>query len=195
MARKLESLPPLILASASPRRLELLSRLPFKFTVVPSEAAEVHNEQLTAREVCMVNAYRKARYVAKRYPDHLVLGADTLVSLGTRLFGKPASVAQAQTMLAQLQGRTHEVVTGVCLIHLRSHHTRVFAETTWVTFKDLPDAVIKDYVQRVQTLDKAGAYAIQEFGDMLVAHVDGSYDNVVGLPTESLQRELRAWAQ
>ena len=195
MARKLESLPPLILASASPRRSELLSRLPFRFTVVPSDAPEVHNEQLTAREVCMINAYRKARYVAKRYPDHLVLGADTLVSLGTRLFGKPATVAEAKKMLAQLQGQTHEVVTGVCLLHLRLHHVRTFSETTWVTFKELPDAVIKDYVQRVKTLDKAGAYAIQEFGDMLVAQVDGSYDNVVGLPTESLQRELRAWAQ
>jgi septum formation protein len=193
MARKLESLPPMILASASPRRSELLSRLPFNFTVVPSDAPEVHNEQLTVREVCMINAYRKARYVAKRYPDHLVLGADTLVCMGTRLFGKPNNIREAQKMLAELQGQTHEVVTGVCLIHLRSHHIRTFAETTWVTFKDLPPKVIQDYVQRVKTTDKAGAYAIQEFGEMLVAQVEGSYNNVVGLPTETLQRELRSW--
>jgi septum formation protein len=194
MARKLETLPPVILASASPRRSELLSRLPVNFTVVPSAASEIHNEQLTVREVCMVNAYRKARYVAKRYPDHLVVGADTLVCMGTRLFGKPANVSEAKRMLAALKGQTHEVVTGVCLIHLRSHHVRTFAETTWVTFKDLPPNVIQDYVKRVKTLDKAGAYAIQEFGEMLVDQVDGSFDNVVGLPTEALQRELRAWA-
>src|SRR3954464_493525 len=118
MARKLESLPPLILASASPRRSELLSRLPFRFTVVPSDASEVHNEQLTVREICMVNAYRKARAVAKQYPDHLVLGADTLVCRGTRLYGKPTDLKEAQRMLRELQGHTHEVVTGVCLMHL-----------------------------------------------------------------------------
>jgi septum formation protein len=194
MARKLESLPPLILASASPRRSELLSRLPFRFTVVPSDAPEVHNEQLTVRETCMVNAYRKARAIAKRYPDHLVLGADTLVSMGTRLYGKPSSLKEAQRMLRELQGHTHEVVTGVCLMHLRSHHVKTYAETTWVTFKDLNAEAIREYLARVPTLDKAGAYAIQEFGEMLVAGVDGSYDNVVGLPTESLQEELRRWA-
>jgi septum formation protein len=194
MARKLESLPPIILASASPRRSELLSRLPFRFTVVPSDAPEVHNEQLTVREVCMVNAYRKARAVAKRYPDHLVLGADTLVCMGTRLFGKPNSLAEAQKMLRELQGHTHEVVTGVCLIHLRDHHVRTFSETTWVTFKDLGRDEIHKYVTRVKTLDKAGAYAIQEHGDMLVSAINGSYDNVVGLPTESLTRELRSWS-
>jgi septum formation protein len=194
MARKLESLPPIILASASPRRSELLSRLPFRFTVVPSDAPEVHNEQLTVREVCMVNAYRKARAVAKRYPDHIVLGADTLVCMGTRLYGKPQNLAEAQKMLRELQGHTHEVVTGVCLIHLRNHHVRTFAETTWVTFKDLGRDEIHKYVTRVKTLDKAGAYAIQEHGDMLVEAINGSYDNVVGLPTESLSRELRSWA-
>lgn len=142
----------------------------------------------------MVNAYRKARAVAKHYPDHLVLGADTLVCRGTRLYGKPSDLKDAQRMLRELQGHTHEVVTGVCLIHLRNHHVKTYAETTWVTFKDLSPAVIREYVTRVRTLDKAGAYAIQEYGEMLVAGVNGSYDNVVGLPTESLQRELQRWA-
>lgn len=193
MARKLESLPNLILASASPRRSQLLSRLPIEFTVVPSDAPEVHNEQLTAREVCLINAYRKARRIAKRYPDHIVLGADTLVTLDARLYGKPSDRAESQRMLAELQGRTHEVITGVCLIHLRSHTVRQFAETTWVTFKSLSREDIRKYVTRVKTLDKAGAYAIQEFGEMLVDHVEGSYNNVVGLPTEMLQRALREW--
>jgi septum formation protein len=193
MARKIGSLPPLVLASASPRRSDLLSHLPVEFTVIPSEAPELHNEQLTVREICQINAYRKARSVAKEHPDHLVLGADTLVCMGTRLFGKPANIAEAQQMLAELQGHTHEVVTGVCMIHLRSHHIKIFAETTWVTFKKLTLSEINRYISQVQTLDKAGAYAIQEFGDLLVAAVDGSYDNVVGLPTETLKEALADW--
>lgn len=193
MARMGESLPPVVLASASPRRSELLSHLPVEFTVMPSEAAEVHNEQLTAREICQVNAYRKARTVAKQFPDHLVLGADTLVCMGNRLYGKPADVEEAEQMLSELQGKTHEVVTGVCLMQLRQHRVKTFCETTWVTFKDLKPEDIHNYVMKVPTLDKAGAYGIQELGDMLVAGVDGSYDNVVGLPTESLRRVLNEW--
>src|SRR5437870_4298562 len=137
MARKWETLPPVVLASASPRRSQLLSGLAVDFDVIASDAEEVHNEQLTAREVCQVNAYRKARRVAKQYPDHLVIGADTLVALGGKLYGKPADLIEAQRMLAELQGKTHEVVTGVCLMHLRSHTVKTFSETTWVTFKKL----------------------------------------------------------
>jgi septum formation protein len=195
MARMGESLPPVVLASASPRRSELLSHLPVDFTVIPSDATEVHNEQLTVREVCLVNAYRKARVVAKQFPDHLVLGADTLVSMNNRLYGKPADISDAERMLSELQGKTHEVVTGVCLMHLRKHRVKTFCETTWVTFKALRPEVIHDYVMKVATLDKAGAYGIQEFGDMLVAGIDGSFDNVVGLPTESLRRALTEWRQ
>lgn len=187
-------MPPVVLASASPRRSELLSHLPVEFTVIASEASEIHNEQLTVREVSQINAYRKARAVAKQFPDHLVLGADTLVSMGNRLYGKPTDIKEAERMLSELQGKTHEVVTGVCLIHLRKHRVKMFCETTWVTFKQLRPEVIHDYVMKVPTLDKAGAYGIQEFGDMLVAGVDGSFDNVVGLPTESLRRALSEWS-
>jgi septum formation protein len=153
----------------------------------------VHNEQLTVREICQINAYRKARAVAKKFPDRLVLGADTLVCMGTRLFGKPADISEAERMLSELQGKTHEVVTGVCLMNLRQHRVKTFCETTWVTFKDLQPEEIHNYVMKVPTLDKAGAYGIQDFGDLLVAGVDGSYDNVVGLPTESLRRALAEW--
>jgi len=125
--------PRLILASASPRRAELLRGLGLRFHVVPSDAAEAHNEQLTARELCQLNAYRKARAVAKRIPDALVLGADTLVYLGTRFFGKPANLAEAEQMLEWLQGRTHQVVPGIRVLH--HHHLRqnIFAEPTEVT--------------------------------------------------------------
>jgi septum formation protein len=126
MRAALKDLPPLILASASPRRLELLRQLSLEFKVVPGDVAEIHHEQMTARELSQVNAYRKARAVAKRFPDALVLGADTLVCLEVALFGKPATLEEAYQMLERLQGRTHQVVTGLCLLHLRQHRQAVF---------------------------------------------------------------------
>lgn len=187
------NLPPLILASASPRRSELLRQLTVNFTVVPSDAPELHDEQLTAREISQLNAYRKARAVAKKFPDALVLGADTLVYLGSTLFGKPANLEDAHRMLKQLSGRTHEVVTAVCLLQLRTHHQKLFFESTAVTFRRLDAAQIRDYLQRINPLDKAGAYAIQEAGDLVVEKISGSYTNVVGLPVEKLREELEAW--
>ncbi len=121
MQAALKDLPPLILVSASPRRAELLRQLGVEFKVIIGEVAEIHQEQLTARELCQVNAYRKARVVAKRFPDALVLAADTLVHLETTLFGKPPTLGEAYQMLERLQGRTHYVVTGTCLLHLRKH--------------------------------------------------------------------------
>ncbi len=187
------NLPPLILASASPRRAELLRQICFEFQVVPATIAETHNEQLTARELSLLNAYRKARAVAKRFPDLLVLGADTLVYLDTTLFGKPADLAHAHRMLAQLEGRTHRVVTGVCLLQQRTHRERLFAEITEVTFRSLTANQIRLYHGATNPLDKAGAYAIQERGDLLVESIAGSYTNVVGLPLERLKEELEAW--
>jgi len=187
------SLPLLILASASARRSELLRQLGVEFNVVAGSVPEIHHDQMTAQEAAQINAYRKARAVAKEFPDALVLGADTLVYLDTVLFGKPASLETAYQMLERLQGQTHHVVTAVCLLHLRAHHQRVFAETTAVTFQPLDAVKIRRYLTRVNPLDKAGAYAIQEHGDLIVEKVEGSYTNVVGLPLERLKIELEAW--
>jgi nucleoside triphosphate pyrophosphatase len=194
MRAALKDLPPLILASASPRRAELLRQLSLAFKVVAAEIAEIHHEQMTARELCQVNAYRKARTVAKKFPDSLVLAADTLVYLEAKLFGKPATLEEAFGMLEQLQGRTHQVVTGTCLLHLRNHRQAVFAESTAVTFHPLDDIAIRRYLNAVNPLDKAGAYAIQEEGDAIVEKIVGSYTNVVGLPLERLAAELEVWA-
>lgn len=185
---------PVILASASPRRAELLKQVVPEFQIVPSDAPEVHDEQLTAWEMAQVNAYRKARAVAKKFPDALVLGADTLVYLDreTRLFGKPASRPDAARMLAELQGRVHAVITGVCLLRLREHRQKIFAEWTDVKFHPLTSRQIADYLAMINPLDKAGAYAIQEHGERIVAEVSGSYSNVVGLPLEKLREELIA---
>jgi septum formation protein len=186
---------PVILASASPRRVELLRQIVADFEVVPSEAPEVHDEQLTAWEMAQINAYRKARVVAKKFPDALVLGADTLVYLDheTKLFGKPANHADAARMLGELQGRVHAVITAVCLLHLRAHRQRVFADWTDVRFYPLTEQQISEYLALMNPLDKAGAYAIQEHGERIVAEIYGSYSNVVGLPVERVQQELRDW--
>jgi septum formation protein len=186
-------LPPLILASASPRRAELLRQLQPKFQITASDAEEFFDGQLSPQELCQLNAHRKARAVARKIPDALVLGADTLVFLDGEIMGKPRHLADARRMLARLQGRTHQVVTGVSLIHLRRHRERLFAVTTDVTFRPLDERQISDYLSKINPLDKAGAYAIQEHGDLIVSEISGSYSNVVGLPVERLEEELESW--
>ncbi|HYG35596.1 MAG TPA: Maf family protein, partial [Clostridia bacterium] len=161
----------------------------------PSNAPEIHPEHLTAREVAQINAYRKARAVAKKQPDALVLGADTLVFLGTTLFGKPSSLEHAYQMLEQLQGQTHHVVTAFCLLHLRERRQRICSEITAVTFRPLDAIQIRRYLNQVNPLDKAGAYGIQEQGDSIIECINGSYSNVVGLPVERLTQELQAWVE
>jgi len=159
------TLPPLILASASPRRAGLLRQLDLKFQVLPGDATELFNDQLSPFEICQLNAHRKARAVARKFPDALVIGADTLVFLDRKILGKPATLAEAQTMLEKLQGRTHQVVTGVSLIHLRAHRESVFAVSTDVRFRALTAKQIRHYLSQMNPLDKAGAYAIQEHGE------------------------------
>jgi septum formation protein len=188
-------LPPLILASASPRRAELLQQLNLEFQIVPGAIAETFDEQLSPLELCQLNAHRKARVIAKKHPDALVLGADTLVFLEGEIMGKPADVAEARRMLGRLQGRTHQVVTGVSLIHLRALRERTFAVSTNVTFHPLTAEEINGYLSKMNPLDKAGAYAIQEHGDTIVSEISGSFSNVVGLPLEMLKEEIRGWEQ
>jgi septum formation protein len=188
------NLPPLILASASPRRAELLRQLMPDFQIIPSAAAEILDEHWSPFEICQLNAHRKARMVARKHPDALVLGADTLVFLDGEIMGKPASLGEAERMLTRLQGRTHQVVTGISLIHLRVHREKIFAVSTDVTFHPLDARQIRAYLARVNPLDKAGAYAIQEHGDLIVAEISGSYSNVVGLPVERLREEIQSWA-
>ncbi|MCX8157066.1 MAG: Maf family protein [Verrucomicrobiae bacterium] len=184
----------LILASASPRRVELLKQLGVEFDVMPSQVAEVDHAFLTPREICLLNAWQKCRSVARRRPDAVVLGADTEVCLGARIFGKPASRGEAEAFLMELQGRVHEVVTGVCLMHWGRRRQWLGAEVTRVHFKPLSATEIADYLGLIQPLDKAGAYAIQEHGERIIERIEGSYSNVVGLPLEMLREALNEFA-
>lgn len=187
-------LPPVILASASPRRAELLRKVVREFEVVPGHAEEFQPEHLSPVEAGLLNAYRKARVIAKRFPDALVIGADTEVVLARRIFGKPRDRADAHAMLTDLAGCEHLVITGVCLIHLRHHRQRLFSVMTRVKFKPLRAEEIVDYLNLINPLDKAGAYAIQENGDQIIARIEGSFSNVVGLPIERLQEELESFS-
>lgn len=186
-------LPAVILASASPRRAELLRKIVRDFQIIPGHAEEIQPEHFSPVEACMLNAYRKARVLAKKFPDVLVIGADTEVCLGGRVFGKPKNRRVAEQMLSELEGREHQVITGVCLIHLRRHRQRTFADTTRVTFKPLGADEIAEYLDQVNPLDKAGAYALQEHGEMIVQKTEGSTSNVVGLPLEKLRTELKTF--
>ena len=186
-------MPALLLASTSPRRSELLRQMGVEFTVFRNEVPEVAPEHLSPAETAQINAYRKAHATAKKFPDRIVLGADTVVSLGTEVFGKPIDQADSERMLVKLQGRTHQVITGVCLIHQRAHRQRLFFVATAVTFRKLHLGQIRRYLAKIFPFDKAGGYAIQEEGDQIVKHIHGSFTNVIGLPVERLRKELAAW--
>ena len=180
----------LILASASPRRAELLRSLGLQFDIIPTGVAERDEHPASFQDLAIHNAQAKASDVAARYPDALVLGADTIVVPGGEVFGKPRDFDDARRMLRSLSGRDHAVITAVCLIHRGGNRERVFAVETQVRFRPLSDADIEQYLDAVDVFDKAGAYAIQE-GPPIVAGIEGSYSNVIGLPLERLAVELR----
>jgi len=182
----------LVLASTSPRRFDLMTEAGLAFVVVPAEVEEFHDEAVPVAELTRQNAALKAAWVAERHPESWVIGADTLVSLDQQALGKPADLTEAKKMLSRLSGRTHTVGTAVCLIHLASGQRREFLEETQVTFKRLNVAEITHYLTLINPLDKAGSYAAQEHGEIILERVEGAYSNVVGLPMERLLEELRA---
>ncbi|MDR0933367.1 MAG: Maf family protein [Victivallales bacterium] len=181
----------LILASNSPRRRELLSRLKIDFAVEPT-AIEEETALYDLRLLPQHNAELKAAAIAAKHPTDLVLGADTMILFNGKIIGKPRNQADAFAILMELAGRTHEVITGLALLRCNPKFHRVWSETTQVTFKPFKPDTAKRYLDRVYVLDKAGAYAIQEHGDLLVATVNGDMNNVVGLPLEKLRKELKS---
>lgn len=181
--------PELILASASPRRRELLGLFGLPFTVVPSQYEErLPNRHPEPAELAVHLATEKARDVAARQSNALVLGADTVVALEDRVYGKPNDTEDAVRMLRELSGRIHQVITGVAVIDTRgaSHTTHVLHAVTDVTFRPLSEVEIRAYVSTGEPADKAGAYAIQGYGGLLIEGIRGDYPNVVGLPVTPL---------
>jgi len=189
------ALPPIVLASASPRRRQLLSLLGIDFTVVPSRVDEPLPEREGDPErLAIALAEAKARAIAPDRPGSLVIGADTLVMVGDRVLGKPQDAAAAAAMLRLLSGREHHVVTGVAVLDTRSQPWSVTtaAERTAVRFRPLAEAEIAAYVATGEPMDKAGAYAIQGRGAILIEGIVGDYANVVGLPLVRTMELLRA---
>ncbi|MEK7950345.1 Maf family protein [Luteolibacter soli] len=180
-----------ILASASPRRRELLSATGMHFEVVTSPAEEIHDAAIPLDELCEKNAELKALAVAVDHPDAAVIGADTLVWIEGEPLGKPKDLDEARAMLRKLSGRPHTVCTGVCVVFPGGRVQR-FHELTAVRFRELDDATIEAYFEKTNPLDKAGAYGIQDSGEMIVEGIEGAFDNVMGLPVARLVEMLGA---
>lgn len=182
--------PALILASASPRRRELLAALGLKFEVVTPAVTEYEAPDADPRQMVRHNAALKADWVAARHPQALVLGADTTVFIDGLVLNKPRDLTEARTMLQRLSGRTHTVCTGIAVRRQCDRLALDAAAESEVTFKVLDNGIIDRYFAQVNPLDKAGAYAIQEAADLIIAGWRGSYTNIVGLPVESTKQIL-----
>ena len=177
----------LILASASPRRSELLKNAGIEFEIIPSNADEVSFDGEPEKTV-ETNALLKAREVFSRNSDCIVLGADTVVCLGGRILGKPRDKDDARNMIRALSGTTHTVLTGIALVDESGEKSGV--SVTEVTFRTLSDGEIEEYISTDEPYDKAGGYGIQERAGAFVESVNGSIDNVIGLPVEDVVKMI-----
>ena len=183
----------IVLASGSPRRRELLEEAGLEFEVIPSSAEEVHDASMPLEELCELNAKLKAGAVAASEPDALVIGSDTLVFIDQTPLGKPVDLDEARAMLRQLSGRSHQVCTAVCIMQ-EGGESRLFHDTTEVRFKPLEEVDIEAYFAQVNPLDKAGAYGIQEHGEMIIEGFEGRFDTVMGLPVEPVMAVMKELA-
>ena len=179
----------IILASKSPRRKELLNLLDLKFSVEVKEVNEIFSDKLKTDDVAEYLAKLKADAFSELNEDELIITADTVVVLDDEILGKPENKEEAQGMLKSLSGRSHEVITGVCL--KTSKKLVSFSSSTKVYFKKLTTPEIEYYIENYQPYDKAGSYGIQEWiGAIDIHKIEGSYYNVVGLPIDQLNKEL-----
>ncbi|NHA04009.1 septum formation protein Maf [Mucilaginibacter sp. HC2] len=183
------SIPKIILASKSPRRQDLLRLMDMEFEVVLKDVDESYPEGLTPQEVAVYIARKKAEAFDGTITDEVVLTADTIVCVDGLILGKPETPAHAVEMLKMLSGKVHQVITGVCLLY-KGHYNNFF-DVSEVFFRKLSNQEIESYVTQYNPLDKAGSYGIQErIGLIGIERINGSYTNVVGLPTEKLYAQL-----
>lgn len=181
---------PIILASKSPRRQELLQMMGIDFKVVLRDVDESYPEGLTPTQIALHIAEKKAKAFDEVIQNEIVITADTIVSLDGKILGKPENEAHAFEILSDLSGKRHEVITAVCL--LKNHQIISFYDISEVFFKELSEEQINYYISNYSPMDKAGAYGIQEWiGLVAVERINGSYSNIVGLPTQRLYEELQ----
>lgn len=179
------------LASASPRRAELLARMGLSFEIRPTHVEEDDSGHQGPELMVLENAKLKASTLARLEPDALVLGSDTTVAFDSHVLSKPTDLDDARRMLRMLSGRKHTVYTAVALYWLSGNVSHSYVESSDVYFKDLDDAAIDQYFELVDPLDKAGSYGIQEGRDLIIESVEGSVENVMGLPIQSLEASLK----
>jgi 23S rRNA (uracil-5-)-methyltransferase RumA/MAF protein len=177
----------IVLASASPRRRELMARVAPEFRVFPTDVDESRIAEKDPLVFAIAAAVMKAKRAAERFPEAAVIGADTVVALGLRILGKPADREDARAMLRALSGRRHRVITGLAFYRQAEDRLLAGYDLTYVTFRELTEDMIEGYLDQGTFLDKAGAYAVQEIGDAFVARMKGDYDNVVGFPVEKVR--------
>lgn len=183
----------IILASASPRRSLLLKECGIEFDVEVSRADELDGAYATPSGLVLTNARIKAEDVASRHTGRIVLGADTVVAYEQTIFGKPIDLNDARRMLKTLSGKTHSVYTGIALIYTFENGQKLLRanfDESLVRFRNLDDSKIDEYLQKVEVLDKAGAYAAQEYGSLIIEEIQGEFDNVMGLPSKLVKKEL-----
>jgi septum formation protein len=184
----------LVLASASPRRQELLRNAGIAFITQPADVDETPLNGESAQECAERLAREKALSIAQSRPQDIVLGADTVVVVGGEILGKPLHAEDAVRMLRLLSGRQHQVITGVCIVRANPRNpesVRVASETTAVTMSELSEQEIREYVATGEPMDKAGGYAIQGMASRWIPRIEGDYSNVVGLPIALVYRMLR----
>ena len=182
----------LILASTSPRRYQILTLLKTPFLMVPPETNEKWEPQWSPSEEALGLAQRKAASVANRFPTAVVIGSDTLINLIGQKIGKPENETAARRILSELRGRTHEVLTGVAMLHQASGKSIGWIEAVKVIMRDFSDAELDAYASSEEPLDKAGAYSLQGKGRSLIEWLEGDYLAAVGLPLKAVATGLRS---
>lgn len=181
----------IVLASGSPRRKELLGKIGLNFIVDPSDFEEVLDQTINPLELVKKLSYGKAADVAKRHPDSIVIGADSVVAINNITLGKPHTEAKAIEMLSKLSGTIHSAISGFTIIDTKTGKTISEAVETKIFFRNLTSGEIENYVATGEPLDKAGAYAIQGKGALLVDKIEGDFYNIVGLPLSKLAETLK----
>ncbi|NQT50313.1 septum formation protein Maf [Candidatus Kuenenbacteria bacterium] len=181
----------IILASTSPRRQEIMSKTGLKFKVIPSNYEEDMTLKLTPIKLAKLLSRGKAQSIAKKYQNHIIIGADTFVVLEKKLLGKPKSPAEAKTMLKAISGKILLIVTGFTIIDTESGKSISKATETKVHIKKLSNSEIINYVKTKEPLDKAGAFGVQEMGAVIIKKIEGDFYNVMGLPIFDLAQELK----
>ena len=180
----------IILASKSPRRAEILSMIGVNFKVAPSKIKEEINPKIEQNEIAINISKAKAETISHKYPNDIIIGADTIVVFNEEIFGKPKDKNESKKMLKALSGNSHKVITGVTIMNKKLGILKTFSEITEVFVQKIPTKQIEFYVKNYNTLDKSGSYGIQEWFSVWIKRINGCYYNVMGLPVSKLYRYL-----